>query len=183
MKIPSRNEVNLHEIGSDDLLPVYGTVPFLNELQVLSSSRFLYSSSNDFEQARAILQSQPEVQDIQSLISVGRVGQWPNLHPNMPNGLWVVFYGCQSHYMIAADSWDENSAFIEFETRDVATLQAVLDDQPLKKAILFQDGVERRGMDKVQIEVLGESAPSRVRITHQDEALNQILQSTRARRD
>jgi hypothetical protein len=154
-----------------------GTVQFLNELQVVSSSRFLYSSNDDFEQAREILQRQPEVRDVQTLISVGRLGQWPNLHPNMPGGLWVVFYGRRSHYMVAGDSWDENSAFLEFETRDEIRLQAVLSDQPLEKAALFQDGTERRVMREVQIEVSGESAPFRVIVTHRNEVLNQILRS------
>ncbi len=154
-----------------------GTVQFLNELQVLSSSRFIYSSNDDFEQAREILQDQPEVRHVQSLISVGRLGEWPNLHPNMPGGLWVVFYGRRSHYMVAADSWDERSAFLEFETGDEVRLQEVLGDLPLEKAALFQDGSERRSMREVQIEILGERAPFRVRVTHRNEALNQILRS------
>jgi hypothetical protein len=153
------------------------TVHFLNELQVRSSSRFLYSSGDDFGKAREILQDEPEVRDVQSLISVSRLGEWPNLHPNMPDGLWIVFYGRQSHYMVAADSWDENSAFLEFETRDEIRLQAVLSDQPLKMAALFQNGTERRGMREVKIEVLGTSAPLRVKVTHRDDVLNQILQS------
>jgi hypothetical protein len=79
--------------------------------------------------------------------------------------------------MVAADSWDENSAFLEFETRDEIRLQAVLSDQPLKMAALFQNGTERRGMREVKIEVLGTSAPLRVKVTHRDDVLNQILQS------
>ena len=170
-------EINrgLQEGNSLSLGP--GTVQFLNELQVRSSSRFLYSSNDHFEKAREILQDEPEVRDVQSLISVPRLGEWPNLHPNMPDGLWIVFYGRRSHYMIAADSWDENSPFLEFETRDEIRLQAVLSDQPIEKASLFQDGTERRGMREVKIEVLGRSAPCRVRVTHRDDVLNQILQS------
>jgi hypothetical protein len=155
-----------------------GTVQFLNELQVLSSSRFLYSSNDDFEQAREILERQPAVRDVQTLISVGRLGEWPNLHPNMPGGLWVVFYGRRSHYMVAAEIWDENSAFLEFETRDEVPLREVLSDQPLEKAALFQDRAERRSMREVQIEVSGESAPFRVKVTHRNEVLNLILQSS-----
>ena len=154
-----------------------GTGYFLNELQVRSSSRFLYSSNDDFEKAREIVQDEPEVRDVQSLISVSRLGEWPNLHPNMPDGLWIVFYGRSSHYMVAADRWDENSAFLEFETRDEITLQAVLSDQPLEQATLFQDGSERRGMREVKIEVFGKRAPFRVKVTHRNAMLNEILQS------
>jgi hypothetical protein len=104
------------------------------------------------------------------------------MRPNMPPGLWVVFYGVQSHHMIAVDCWDENTDFLEFETRDLATLQAILADQPLKQAVLFQDGAERKGMREVQIEVLQKSAPFQVRVTHRDETLNQILRSVGLRR-
>lgn len=154
-----------------------GTGHFLNELQVRSSSRFLYSSNDDFQKAREIVQDEPEVRDVQSLISVSRLGEWPNLHPNMPDGLWIVFYGRNSHYMVAADRWDENSAFLEFETCDEITLQAVLGDQPLEQATLFQNGRDRRGMREVKIEVFGKRAPFRVKVTHRDDVLNQILQS------
>jgi hypothetical protein len=164
----------LQEGSSVSLGP--GTVHFLNELQVRSSSRFLYSSNDEFEKAREILQDEAEVRHVQSLISVARLGEWPKLHPNMPDGLWIVFYGRRSHYMVAADSWDENSAFLEFETRDEIRLQAILSDQPLETAVLFQGGTERRGMRDVNIEVVGKSAPFRVRVTHRDDVLNQILE-------
>jgi hypothetical protein len=97
----------------------------------------------------------------------------------MPPGLWVVFYGDQSHHMIAVDCWDKSADFLEFETRDLPALQAILADQPLKQAVLFQDGAERRDMREVQIEVLRKSAPSRIRVTHRNETLNQILRSVR----
>jgi hypothetical protein len=74
--------------------------------------------------------------------------------------------------MVAAESWDENSAFLEFETRDMATLQVALDDEPVVQVVLFQDGAECRGMREVQIEALGESVPLRVRVTHRNELPN-----------
>ena len=81
--------------------------------------------------------------------------------------------------MIGVDKWDEISDFLDFETCDVAALQAIVDDQPLKQAVLFQDGFERRGMREVQIEVLQNSVPFHVRIKHRDESLNQLIQSVR----
>jgi hypothetical protein len=158
------------------------TVPFLNSLQVLHSSRFLYAPSNEFEHAREILQRQPKAQNVQTLFSVGRMGQGPPSRLNMPPGLWVVFYGGRNHHMIAVDGWDESADCLEFETRDLVTLQAILDDQPLKQAVLFQDGAERRGMREVEIEVLRKSAPFHIRVTHRDEILNQLLRSVRVRR-
>jgi hypothetical protein len=158
------------------------TTLFLNSLHVLRSSRFLYASSSDFEHARNILKHQSEARDIQSLMSVGRMGQGRPSRLQMPPGRWIVIYGSRNHHMVAVDRWNESSDFLEFETRDMATLQAIVDDQPLKQAVLFQDGVERRGMRDVKIEVSRESAPFHVRITHQDESLNQLLRSVRTRR-
>jgi hypothetical protein len=83
--------------------------------------------------------------------------------------------------MVAVDCWDESADFLEFKTRDLATLQAILADQPLKQAVLFQDGAERRGMHEVQIEVLRKSVPFHIRVTHRDETLNQLLRSVRVR--
>ncbi len=151
------------------------TVPFLNSLQVTRSSRFLYASKNDFDYARQILQLHPEAQDVRSLFSVGRLGQGLPPRLEMPPGLWIVFYGNKNHYMIEVDSWVEDSAFLEFETSDAGTLRAILEDQPLNRAILFQDGFERMGMLEAQIEVLREYAPFYVRITHRNEALNHLL--------
>lgn len=66
---------------------------------------------------------------------------------------------------------------MEFETSDAIRLQAVVNDQPLEKAVLFQEGIERVGMREVKIEVSPEGERFRVRVTHRDNALNQILKS------
>lgn len=150
---------------------------FLNSLQVHQSSRFLYSPRNEFEQASNLLERHPESQDVQSLISVGSIGQGPPPRASMPSGLWVVFYGTNSHHMIEIDTWDESSEFLEFKTYDILTLQAVVNDQPIEQAVLFQDGYERRGMREVKIKVEGNNAPVHVCVSHQNDALNQILRS------
>lgn len=148
-----------------------GAVEFFNELQVISSTRFLYSSNDDFAHARDILKTRPQKRNIQTLTSVGRLGEWPNLHPTMPAGSWVVFYGNLNHYMIVAQEWNNNSAFFEFKTTDEATLCDILNDQSINKAILIEDGFERVGMQNVQVESLTESAPFRVRVSHRDHNL------------
>ena len=163
--------------GGDSVPAESDTSLFLNSLQVLRSSRFLYAPSDDFEQARKLLDRHPEAQDVQSSVSVGSMGQGPPPRPRMPPGLWVVFYGRRSPHIIKVDTWDEDSEFLDFQTRDPLTLRAILNDQPLEQAVLFQDGHERRGMREVRIEVMKESVPIRVCISHRDEALNQILRS------
>jgi hypothetical protein len=136
-RIPKYSEIYRGLQGGDAVSFGHETVSFLNSLQVLQSSRFLYAPSNEFEHAREILRRQSEARNVQTLISGGRMGQGPPMRPNMPPGLWVVFYGEQSHHMIAVDCWDENADFLEFDTRDQATLQAILADQPLKALVPF----------------------------------------------
>ena len=157
------------------------TLSFLNSLQVLYSSRFIYGPNNDFEYACEILKRHPEARDKQTLVSIGSIGEGLPRRQRMPSGLWVVIYGGRSHHLIKVESWDENSEFLDFKTCDLLILRAILEDQPLEQATLFEDGWERRGMRKVRIEVMEPSASSRVRISHSDEALNQIMRSERKR--
>ena len=151
------------------------TRSFLNSLQILYSSRFLYSPTDDFEHAHEILRSQPAARDVQSTITVGEMGKGPARRKHMPPGFWVVIYGKQDHHLIEVKKWDDSSVFLDFETTDLQTLRAILNDQPITQALLFQDGYELRGMRNVKIEVVKEGTPCRVCVVHQDEGLNQIL--------
>ena len=85
--------------------------------------------------AREILRLQPDSREVQSLISVGRIGQGLPPQPSMPPGLWVVFYGSRNHHMMAVSAWDESSEFLEFETQDLYTLQAILDGSAAQTSI------------------------------------------------
>jgi hypothetical protein len=155
------------------------TCRFYNSLQVLQSSRFLYAPKNDFADAYDILKRNPEAQEVKSLISVGKIGHAPLRRTSMPSGRWVIFYGKESHHMVKVEKWNENSDFIEFHTNDAVQLRNVLDDQPLKQVVLFDDGNERRGMREVKIEVAEDGVTAHVFISHEDEALNRILRSVR----
>ena len=64
------------------------TTEFLNSLQVLRSSRFLYAQNDDFEHACNILARHPEAKNLQSLLLVGQMGQGPSPKSRMTRGLW-----------------------------------------------------------------------------------------------
>jgi len=155
------------------------TCRFYNSLQVLQSNRFLYAPKNDFADAYDILERKPEAQEVKSLISFGKLGHAPLRRTSMPSGMWVVFYGKESHNMVKVEKWNEDSDFIEFHTHDTVHLRNVLDDQPLEQVVLFDDGNEKRGMREVKIEVAEDGATAHVCISHKDEALNRILRSVR----
>lgn len=148
---------------------------FVNELLVRRASRFLYASTDDFAAARDLLARHPPLRSIETLTTVGRMGgSLPPKH-NMPPGLHLVIYGWVSHYMLPVEDWDERSRFIEVSTREVGMLTAVLNDQPLQQAVLFQDGAERRGMREIKLEVEAQGQCQRIRIVHKDDGLNAIL--------
>jgi hypothetical protein len=112
---------------------------------------------------------------LKTLTIVGSMGTGLPPNPRMPPGLQLVIHGRHSHHMLSVEQWNERSRFIEVSTRDVGTLNAILRDQPLQQAVLFQDGAERRGMRQIKIELVGQSSPQEVRILHDDDGLNAIL--------
>jgi len=182
VKHPSINCEKFIEIyrGLHEGIPVSlgpETHPFLNSLQVLNSSRFLYAQNDNFGHARDILEKNPDASNIRSLLSVSPIGQGAPARSNMPPGLWVVFYGNQDHCMVPVDTWNQSSAFLEFETSDLVSLHSLLNDQRLKQAILFQDGIERRGMRDVKVEIQQKKTHWHVLVTHHDEALNKLFSS------
>ena len=149
----------------------------LNSLQVQYSSRFLYGPDDRFDQASEILGCYPEVREVLGSIALGEFGEGAPPRERMPQGLWVVVYGNRNHHMMKVDHWDENSEFLDFETLDILTLREIIEDHPLDKAILFQDGYERHGIREIKIEVVKEGLPNRVRISHLDERFNKIRRS------
>lgn len=96
----------------------------------------------------------------------------------MPPGMWLVLYGRQDHFMMAVSEPEACSPFIEVATTDVGPLLAALEDQPLRQAILFRDGVEVRRMREIRLELLDRTSPVRLRVVHSDDALNAMLRRT-----
>jgi hypothetical protein len=151
------------------------TLTHLNSLQITYSSRFIYGPSDDFALAREIVACQPEIRDVQSLKTVGPMGQGPAPNPNMPPGLWAVFYGNLSHHMLKVTSWHEDAECLILET-------SICDDQPLVMLDLRRDGASLTGMRRLRIEVTGEGASRCARIAFRDAAVDKIVRLARARR-
>jgi Protein of unknown function (DUF4238) len=158
------------------------TVSSLNALQVYCSSRFLYAPTNEFRLAQEIITDYPDTQHVQSLVRAGSLGQGLPPKPDMPPGIWAVCFGKLSHHMLEATSWDEEADGLVFETNDLYSLQSILDDQPIEKAELYRDGIQLVQMRRVRIEILENRLPIRLRITFQDDVLNQIGRIAKARR-
>ncbi len=154
------------------------TVPFLNSIQVFSSSRFLYAPSDDFALAKRIITDHPHVQSIQSLVTVGQMGKGPGPNERMPAGLWVVFYGKRSHHLLKVESWNENAGMaMEFETCDAKKLEKVLNDQPIETATMYANKLEREFMRNVKLIILNNQFPIKVQVKFLEEGLNRIREN------
>lgn len=157
-----------------------GTTRFLNQLQVLRSTRFLFGPSDDFDLARRVIERAPHARTIQGFIGIGTPGQ---RRPGMPPGLCMVFFGREDHHVLHVEQRvPDDDEFMSVTTRDLDTLQRVIDDHPLVEAVLYEDGLGLHGMRNVRIEVHGEDPPLRVRVLHQDEALNHLMRRIAADR-
>lgn len=144
------------------------TTRFLNELQVLRSSRFVYGPTDDFALARRVIDRLPHAR-------TKKMGEGHQRRPGMPPGLCVVFYGRRDHHVLHVDTWnDDERGYLSVTTRDVQTLERVVEDQPLVEAVLYQDGWQRLGMRDVRVDVV-QGDVAEVRVLHRDETLNQLM--------
>lgn len=146
------------------------TTRFLNELQVLRSSQFLYSPRNNFELARRVIERAPQARTIKGLVGTGTLGQ---RRPGMPPGVCIVFFGREDHHVLHVEErLADQDEFMSVTTRDLDTLQRVIDDQPLVEAVLYEDGHGLHGMRDVRVEVTEGTLPLIVRVLHRDDASN-----------
>ena len=151
------------------------TARFLNELQVLRSSRFVYGPTDDFALAHRVIDRLPQARTIESFVSVGKMGQGHPRRSGMPPGLCVVFYGRRDHHVLHVDTWNDGErGYLSVTTRDAQALERVVEDEPLVAAFLYQDGWQRVGMRDVRVEVV-QGDVVEVRVLHRDEALNQLM--------
>jgi len=148
---------------------------FFNELQIHNSSRFLYSSENDFAFARGLLDAHENLREVKSTLSVGEPGKILR-NSRMPDGIWIVFYGSEEHGMIHASHLQNDSWAIEFETLENLDLEKLKAISMIQVSV-FENGFEISRMREVKIEIVKAESPFRIRIKHRNESLNDILKS------
>lgn len=157
------------------------TTRFLNELQTLRSTRFLYSPTDEFALAQRVIERVPRARTIDGLVGIGTPGK---RRSGIPPGLCLVFFGREDHHVLHVEQrLPEGNEFISVTTRDLDTLQRVLDDHPLVEAVLYEDGHGLQGMRAVRVEVTQGHLPHVVRVVYQDDALNALMRQIAADRD
>ncbi len=154
----------------------------LNQLQVVTSSRYLYGATNDFELARAMLRNSPELCKVDSLFHVGKMGRGPGRRPKMPEGLHLVLLGEWDHGVLALLSVDSEGEGITALTADADGLDALMRIGTLIEARLFDDGHQTHSMREIKLEILERGASTRFRIVHRDAALRDLCATLSSKR-
>ena len=149
---------------------------FLNSLQIGQSSRFLYSSEDNFDLAREAVSSHPKLRRIRSLVSVGRMGSAPPPDPRMPLGHWLVVEKEHRHHMLPVEPVDEGSWTIDFTTTDLVKLALVEQETPFDCVTLYDNGQMMRMIREVEFLHVEQSGRHFVRVQHSDASMNALMQ-------
>ncbi|WP_292059435.1 DUF4238 domain-containing protein [Brevundimonas sp. UBA5936] len=140
------------------------TDAFLNELQVRSSSRFIYSRDDDFTLARSVLAKSPALKKVDSMVAVGRIGEGPGPRTNMPMGLQLVVYGRDDHLMVPLVSYIDAGGGFDALFEEPAYANMLMSQLPWKEVRIFDDGAERRGMRQLKVTFGKEGGLQRVSV-------------------
>jgi hypothetical protein len=141
---------------------------------LVAYARFLYSSEDSFNPARALLRKYPELAEDNTIMRVGRLGEGLPVAHEMPDGQWLVLFGQSNHYMLQIGDLHEESDSFEIVTRDIVTLERALIDAPFSEMRLYQDRQQRQMMRNIRIEVLSEVPPVRIRVRSADPAMDAL---------
>lgn len=146
----------------------------LNELQVLQSSRFLYSSNANFAFVESVIARNPKAREVRSLYSIGDSPIPPA--PGLPSGEWLILEKGHCHHCLSVTWLNVESNFIDFQTTDTAKLVLIISGQPYESATLYSNGQGVCVMRDVVIVDLMVGAQKCFRVEHSDHALNELLQ-------
>jgi len=152
-------------------------VNLVNELQMQQSSRFLFSATDNFDTARTMIESRPELANIASLFRIGGLGEAPPPRTAMPAGEWLVVESGSNHHAIPVTSINNvPRAGIVFEPLDYTKVGIAAQDAPFDVAILYRDGSEVRGMRDVTFEYLRLEQRRIIHVRPVDEGINRLLE-------
>lgn len=181
---PSSQDPWLKEVlnGIETLQPIpvnKSIVHYLNELQIRSSSRFIYSQVNDFEVAVNYLSKNPEIKEVTSEHRLGKFGEMPPVSKDFPSGEFVVFHGCQNHHILPVFDVKPEKVAFRFTTSDNLKLKYIERDAPFSRVEYYVNGQLVQLYSEVTVERLliqNVSGQPQARIKYIDEGLNQLFE-------
>lgn len=153
---------------ADDVVMTY------NRLQVAHSARFLYAARDDFGEARAMLEADPSLASVDSLVTVGKLGGGLPRVSHMPPGQMLVLYGRRSWHQVPITDWDPEARTVRAATERPDVLALAMQDAPFEVAELYQDGQQRRMMREVRVVTLNDGPPVRFEIRFSDPSMEAL---------
>jgi Protein of unknown function (DUF4238) len=156
---------------------IESTVDFVNELQIRSSSRFLYGSDGDFSFARRILERTLEARNVRSLYGVSMIGMPPTPREGFPPGEYLVVYGARDHHMLAIKDLsdaDEDGGIL-FITTDLEKLRVIQQDSPFEVVYVYREGQAVRMIRDSEFGEVDYTGARPIRVKAVSDGVNQLL--------
>jgi hypothetical protein len=154
------------------------TSKFLNSLQVINSSRFLYSNSKSlFCSANEIINKNPYLAEVKTHTIVGEMGKAP-IKNKMPDGEWVVIHTVHDHHMLSIFNVSNEIGDFKFSVKRNNDIEGFLNSINIKEISLFKNGSEITHMKDVKLEFcIKNTSELMIKVLHKLDFLNEIIAS------
>jgi hypothetical protein len=153
------------------------TVELINQLQVYSSSRFLYSSTDNFSLAQSLVDKLPQLRNVKGRFQIGEMGKALPANNRLPRGDFLVVFGAQDHHILPIKYIDneEKDSGISFFSTDFEKLRIIHEDSPFEEATVYCDGQGIIRMSEAEFEEVDYTGKHPIKIKHTDDGLNQLF--------
>lgn len=143
-----------------------------NQCQVSGSASQLYATADaDFDAARVLLAEKPELRNVETRMTMGRMGHGPPPKLGLRPGLQLIIQGKFDHAILSIVEIDKAGEGLTARTTRIDLLELIAADRHELRVELYEDGRARRGMGRATVERFGEPAEGWFRVVHMDEAL------------
>lgn len=147
-----------------------------NDKQIAGCMRFVYGPTNDFRDAQLLLDARPEIRNVRSSISIGKIGHGPGPRPHMPPGSWLALFGrTESHILEICDVSDSEP--LEMTVQNSMALDDAMNDSPFAEIQYYVDKSCRRGMRNVHLLKLENIGALRVQVRYVNPALDSLMKT------
>lgn len=148
-------------------------VEFYNQLQVLNSSRFVYSCSDNHEFINEIIKAFPKSKERTTTKTLGGLGKAPPPNNKLPKDDLFVVYGASDHNLLKIEFVKETDTSIFFKTENMFLLEMILSDLPLKRIEYYKNQSLRRLIGKPEIIKISDDT---YEMTHADKSISKIFE-------
>lgn len=147
-----------------------------NRHQIAQCSRFVYGTTDDFEDALSVIAASPEARSVRSSIEMGNMGVGPKPRTAMPMGSWMVLFGRTEGHMFEVTDVKSSYPF-EATMHSRLALASAMADGPFKEMRYYVDKQEVSGMRDVRLVLLEDARRLRVQVSHVNPSHNALMEA------